>query len=192
MGKLLEENLIDSMDASSKGTILRAMAVFTSIELCGSILTGKTGPSTTKDNFLAFVKSKYVDQKYHHVAELLFRLFRNGVAHSYIAKGGAILSSESNSSSAHMTFLDQGLFIYIPTLADDITKAVKNLTQDIQKEPILNSNYTQIIKQIDSEGQKYYKDFLQEKKIQTQQAKINRDIDLTTPKIGAQTSSNTG
>jgi hypothetical protein len=33
-------NVLDSLDKRAKGTILRSMAIFTAIELCGSILTG--------------------------------------------------------------------------------------------------------------------------------------------------------
>jgi hypothetical protein len=71
----LMKNVVASIDEKSKGTILRSMAIFTAIELCGSFLRGKTGSGTTKPNFLAFCKSKYMPTDYVTLAELLYFIF---------------------------------------------------------------------------------------------------------------------
>ena len=39
----LVKNVVDSINEKSKGTILRSIAIFTAIELCGSFLRSKTG-----------------------------------------------------------------------------------------------------------------------------------------------------
>lgn len=100
--------------------------LFTPIELCGSFLRGKTGIGTTKPNFLKFCKSKYMPTEYETLAELLYSIFRNGVAHSYIPKGAAIPSSNKKDENMHLEYCSDGLFIYVPQLANDVTKAIQD------------------------------------------------------------------
>lgn len=86
MSKLIEDNLIGAI-RSTGDMLLKCMMIVTAIEFCGSFLTGKTGYRTTKDNFLEFWKSKYMPKEYYRIGELLYEIFRNGVSHSFVAKG---------------------------------------------------------------------------------------------------------
>jgi len=176
MGKFLEENLIDSMDEKSKGTILRAMAVFVAIEVCGSFLTGKTGRSTTRDNFITFCKSKYIPKKYHKISELLYEIFRNGVAHSYVPKGGAHLTSDPRARKHHICFEQDGLFIHVLTLAGDVTNAIKNFVKDLKKNKLLQKNYYTVLQQLDEYGKEKYRNFIRQNKIKTTQIPVRGDI----------------
>lgn len=181
MGKFLENNLIDSMDANSKGTILRSMAIFTAIELCGSFLTGKTGPRTTENNFLTFCKSKYVQQNYHQISELLYSMFRNGVSHSYIPKGAALLSSHPSGKNCHLKFFNNGLCIYVPQFAEDITQGVKEFIRDLKSDSDnqLQKRYYRVLEKLNQMGKKEYDNFIKLNKIKTIKIKnFNRDIDI--------------
>jgi len=172
----LVDNVLDSLDRSSKGTILRSMAIFTAIELCGSILNGKTGGGTTRDNFLAFCKSKYMPVPYHQVADLLYTIFRNGVAHSYIAKGAALLSSNYYDRNKHLKCYTNGLFIYVPRLANDLRYSIQRFYQDIKTSTVLQNNYKAIIQGLDSDGSTKYNKYLSDTNTTPIARKIKRDI----------------
>lgn len=174
----LEKNVIDSMDLKSKGTILRSMAIFTAIELCGSFLTGETGSSRTKDNFLAFCESKYMSSNYHKISELLYSIFRCGVSHSYIPKGAALLSSSKKAKGYHLCFCDKGLCIYIPQLAEDVTEAVESFVKDLKQNNKLQSNYYEVISKLDKEGKGKYLEFIKKHGIKTQKIGIRGDVDV--------------
>ncbi len=172
----LIKNLIDSMDASSKGTILRSMAIFTAIELCGSILNGKT-KGNSKKNFISFCNSTYMKTpKYSKVSTLLYSIFRCGVSHSYISKGAALLSSNYKDKKKHLSFYKNGLFIYVPEFSDDVKTAVKLFYKDIIKKQNLNTNYVQVIKQLDNDGTQEYQNFIQSNNIVPINLNIGRDI----------------
>ena len=180
MGKLLEENLIDSIDSKSKkGTILRSMAIFTAIELCGSFLTGRTGPNTTKKNFIIFCKSKYIPVEYCKIASLLYSIFRNGVAHSYIPKGAAYLTSDVRALKCHLQFYDSGLCIYVPQLAKDITQAIRALVTDLKQDRKLKKNYYKVFGELDKIGKKDYSQYIQAKSITTKSGSFRGDINIS-------------
>jgi len=173
----LVSNVIDSMDEKSKGTILKSMAIFTAIELCGSILNGKTGKRTTAENFLTFCKSKYMPEKYYGISELLYSIFRCGVAHSYISKGAALLSSGSCDEERHLRFYENGLFIYVPGLAVDVSKAIRLLYEDIKQDNYnLKKNYNIVMVQLDKDGKKEFDNFVKKYKIEKINETIKRDI----------------
>ena len=172
----LVKNVVDSMDSKSKGTILRSMAIFTAIELCGSFISGKTGMGTTKSNFLNFCRSKYMPAGYKIYAELLYTIFRNGVAHSYIPKGAAILSSDIKGKKMHLECCADGLFIYVPKLADDVTEAVKNFYNDLKHTPDLKSNYEAVISKLDNVGKTEYKNYIRDNHITPKSCAIKGDI----------------
>lgn len=180
MGKLLQDNVIDSINPTSKGTILRSMAIFTTIELCGSFLTGKTNQGTTTENFKAFCESKYMDSIYHDKSDLLLSIFRNGVSHSYIPKGCALLSSDTREENNHLKFYSEGLSIYIPKLAEDVTNAIQKYLVDLKNDNKLKENYKSVIEQLDKEGDDKYKKFLEEHNIKTEKENrgVVRDIKL--------------
>jgi len=169
-------NVLDSLDRSSKGTILRSMAIFTAIELCGSFLTGSTGPTTTRKNFLAFCQSKYMPPAYDNIADLLYHIFRNGVSHSYVSKGAALLSSDSHDSRKHLKFYSNGLFIYVPRLAGDLTSSIRSFYQDIKSDTALQKNYNDVIQQLDTDGSKQYSQYLKDEGITPIPRTIKRDI----------------
>lgn len=175
----LKEHLIQSLDEKTKGTILRAMAVFTAIELYGSFLTGKTGEGTTKSNFITFCTSKYIATSYHQVSELLYHIFRNGVAHSYIPKGAAFLSQNPGDEPYHIKYLKDGLFIYIPKLAQDVSGAIILFYDDLKTDPVLKSNYDVVLRQLDEGGRKFYTKFINDHNIITESnINIRRGIGL--------------
>lgn len=172
----LEKNVIDSIGPKSKGTILRSMAIFTAIELCGSFLTGERGMGWTKKNFLKFCKSKYMPKGYHKVSKLFYSIFRNGVAHHYIPKGAALLSSIKKAKSLHLVFLDKGLFIYVPQLAEDVTEAIRKFVKDLKKDSNLQSNYYKVISSLSREGKKEYREFVDSHGIKTKKIVIRGDM----------------
>src|SRR6185436_20888587 len=106
---LIEDDLLGSIKGAS-GTLLKCMMIVTATEVCGSFLTGKTGNGTTEDNFWAFWKSKYMPVEYYEIIDLLYRILRNGVSHSFVAKGGIIPSSDEAGSHMHLRFLKDGIF----------------------------------------------------------------------------------
>jgi len=79
---------------------------------------GRTGQSITW---------KKIPKEYHKVCKLLCKIFRNGVAHSDVPEGFALLSDRSSDWNNHLKFYEEGLFIFVPKLAEDITEAVKKL-----------------------------------------------------------------
>ena len=178
MSHLVEDNLIDCMGENAKGTILRASAIFTSMELFGSFLTGKTGRGTTKLNLETFCKSGYMPARYHVVSELISSIFRNGVSHSYITQGGALLGSDPATSSCHLKFYEQGMFIYVPQFAEDVIGAVRKAWQDINKEELLKTNYISVLKELEDSGKKKYIEFLNENNIVIESGTFSGDISI--------------
>jgi len=175
----LVKNVVASMDSKSKGTILRSMAIFTAIELCGSFLSGKTGMGTTKSNFLKFCKSKYMPAGYEILAELLYTIFRNGVAHSYIPKGAALLSSDGNGENMHLECCADGLFIYVPQLAHDVTKAVEIFYNDLICTKDLRNKYEAVISKLDEIGKTEYEKHIRDNCITPKSCAIKGDITTT-------------
>jgi hypothetical protein len=176
MGSLLG-NVINSIkEAPAKNTILRSMAIFTGIELCGKILIGRTGRGTTESSFEAFCESKYIPSAYHQYSELLYKLFRCGVLHTYTPRGGALLSSETPGKDSHLTCYEDGLFIYIPTLAEDVIKGIESLIVDLNKDPHLAQNYQTVLNDLDFQGTRFYHEFLEDKHIDPQKGRFNFDI----------------
>ncbi len=175
----LVKNVVASMDKKSKGTILRSMAILTAIELCGSFLSGETGMNTTRSNFLKFCKSKYMPAGYETLAVLLYSIFRNGVAHSYIPKGAALLSSDRNAENMHLKCCADGLFIYVPQLADDVTKAVKDFYNDLKCTKDLQDKHEAVISKLDEVGKKEYNKHIRDNSIIPKSCAIKGDITTT-------------
>lgn len=179
MSSLLDENLPDSIDDQTpKGTILRSIAIFTAMELCGSFLTGETGPGTTSKNFKAFCTSKYMPNPYHRVADLLLSNFRNGVAHSYVAKGAAHLSSDEGCRNIHLEFFDSGLCVFVPAFAEDVTNAIKKLAKDIRSNPTMQEPYYKVFRDLHALGKKDYTDFIKRNNITTRSENFIGDISI--------------
>jgi hypothetical protein len=174
----LNKNLIDSMDELSKGSILRSMAIFTAIDLCGRILNGNLRESPQED-FKTFCSSKYMPTEYHSVSYLLYKIFRCGVIHSYIPKGAALLSSNPKEKKYHLNFLEKGFLIYVPEFSKDVTNAVRFFYKDIKNSVDLKSNYEKVIQNLDTNGQGIYKLFCKENHIKLKKINIPRDIDTT-------------
>jgi hypothetical protein len=176
----LMKNVVASIDEKSKGTILRSMAIFAAIELCGSFLTGKTGRGTTKSNFLEFCKSKkYMPTEYKTRAELLYSIFRNGVAHSYIPKGAAILSSDKDAENMHLEYCSDGLFIYVPQLANDVTRAIQDFYKDLKCTKDLQDKHAAVISKLDKDGKEAYNRHISDNRIKPKPCKIKGDIATT-------------
>ncbi len=178
MSHLIEDNLIDCMRESARGTILRASAIFTSMELAGSFLTGKTGQGTTKRNLETFCRSSYMPERYHALSPLISSIFRNGVSHSYITQGGALLGSDPSTSNHHLKFYRQGVFIYVPQFAEDVISAVRGLWKDINENGDLKANYTSVFKQLQESGIKKYNKFLKESNITPEEGTWSGDINI--------------
>lgn len=161
MSKFLEETIIDSMDVTKpKGTIEVLFQIMVAIELCGSFLTGRTGQSTSRRNFIKFITSKYIPNEYHDKAELLYLIFRNSVAHHYIPKGAALPTSEPSIQHYHLNLFKEGLCIFVPTMASDISEAVKQLIVDIKQDNILREKYYKVLRTLDEEGKRVYENYL--------------------------------
>ena len=174
----LVKNVVNSIDDKSKGTILRSMAIFTAIELCGSFLRGETGIGNTKLNFLEFCKSDYMPG-YKDFAELLYEIFRNGVAHSYIPKGAALLSSDRKDKDMHLEYCADGLFIYVPQLANDVTKAIQDFYNDLKCTKDLQDKHAAVISKLDKDGKEAYKKHIRDNRIELKPCKTKGDITAT-------------
>lgn len=172
----LVNNVIDSMDDNSKGTILRSMAIFSTIELCGSILNGRTAQGTSEQNFMTFCNSNYMPRKYTQVSELLYKSFRCGVAHSYVAKGGALLSSDPKERRKHLKAFSNGLLIYVPTLATDVSAAVRKLYSDIRSKASMEAKYKRVLGKLDTDGLDAYSKYLFRYNVKPINTRIERDI----------------
>ena len=182
MATSLEEILTKSLDENKDDTLLRMLTAFIHIELCGSFLTGKTGPGTTTKNFYAFSRSKYMPEEYHKIAPLLLSIFRNGIAHCYLPKGGAIPTSERVAADKHLHFYEQGICIYVPKLAEDVKTAIKNIFNDIRENTISQKSYYSIFEQSDQIGKSEYEKFLEENGIQTEKDIWLGDINISLEK----------
>lgn len=166
------------MDEKSKGTILRSMAIFTAVELCGSFLTGETGQNTTQKNFVTFCESKYIPETYHKISDLLYSIFRNGVSHSYVPKGAAHLTSAPSAKNLHLHFCETGLCIYVPQLAEDVTEAIRQLIPDLKQEGELNENYYKVFSQLDKVGKEIYQKHVKDNNVKTEDAAFQGDINI--------------
>lgn len=180
MSSLLDENLPDSIDDQiPKGTILRSIAIFTAMEVCGSFLTGKSGPSTTSENFRTFCTSKYMPQSYHRIADLLLSIFRNGVVHSYVPKGAAQLSSDEGCRDIHLDFFDSGLCIFVPKLAEDVKNGIRELAKDLRSDMNMQQLYYKVFQDLDAAGKKDYLDFVKRNNITTKRGNFRGDINIS-------------
>ncbi|TSC86154.1 MAG: hypothetical protein G01um10148_660 [Parcubacteria group bacterium Gr01-1014_8] len=189
------EDLVNSIGPNEKGTLLWASAVFTAMEMCGSFITGKTGPGTTKNNFVAFCKSVYMPPQYHPIAELIYELFRNGVSHSYVAKGAVVPTADPSAQSEHLGFFNQGLLIYVPSFASDVQNAITTLWGDIKKDKAANEtlhqkqyskyskgifwNYMEIFHKLDIAGKLVYRNFIKANSINVKQGQFDGDIGVS-------------
>lgn len=174
----VNKNVISSMKKTPKGTILRSVAVCIGIELGGSFITGKTGQRTTTKNFKIFCKSKYMPIAYHKIAPLLLINVRNGIAHSYIPKGGIIVTSDSNMKNYHLKFFSGGLCVYIPTLSEDVQEGLKKLMYDIQRDKTLQEKYHRVIQTVDKDGIEVYKKYITQNKISPICKAVRGDISV--------------
>ncbi|RJQ29327.1 hypothetical protein C4571_01715 [Candidatus Parcubacteria bacterium] len=153
------------------------MVIVTAIELCGSFITGNTGQGNTRENFLAFWKSKYLPKKYHEIGDLLYKIFRNGVSHSFVAKGGVIPSGEEKSSDKHLGFFKQGVFVYVPKLEEDVVAGILMLLKDMKEDGNnLQKNYSFVLSELKRVGEDEYEEFVKEKRIQIRNEIISGDI----------------
>lgn len=192
---LFFEDLVESIGPNDKGTLLQGIAIFTAMEMCGSFLTGKTGPKTTKLNLITFCKSHYMPNQYYAISELLYELFRNGVSHSYIPKGALIPTADVSAKPYHLDYFDAGLVIYIPQFAKDVQGAIKSLWRDIENDEKVNRNtyeiqywkynkglywnYRQIFHKLDTEGRLAYSNFIRKNNIQIKRGQFDGDISLS-------------
>jgi len=176
MPQLIKDHLLGTI-RDARGALLESIIIFTAIELCGSFITGKTGVRQTKSNFLAFWKSKYMPQKYHELGGLLYEIFRNGVSHSFIAKGGVIPSGDTNSSNLHLVFTEYGIFIYIPQFKDDVIIGVTQLLDDLKKNKNdLKAKYNSVLLSLTRDGKFRYDTFVRTNNISIRKIPLSGDI----------------
>ena len=136
----------------------------------------ETGPHSTRDNFLAFWKSKYMPKEYNGISELLYDILRNGVSHSFIAKGGVIPSREKKSAHKHLRYFKQGIFIYADKLGEDVTGGLVMYLEDKKNNPELNQKYNNVLKELIQDGESKYDKFITRNKIQVSIEPIIGDI----------------
>ena len=187
MPKLIENHLLgsirDTRDARpSRGALLESMMIFTAIEVCGSFLTGNTGPGTTETNFKKFWGSEYMPSKYHNFGELLYKIYRNGVSHSFVAKGGVIPTEATEDIDNHLHLTDHGIYIYVPLLGEDIKSGMKKLLEDIKKNKNdLQKKYCDVLKKIYDCGMNEYGQFIKKYSLKTLKIKLDGDIESDIP-----------
>lgn len=172
---LIKSNVIPAIEGETN-TLLKCMIIVTATELCGSFLTAKTGPRSTKENFLAFWNSKYMPKKYHKVSNLLYEILRNGVSHTFIAKGGVIPSRDKSGSHYHLKCLQGGVYIDANQLGEDVINGLKQYLEDKKVDPKLNKKYLYILEKLQIDGILEYKRFLIENDLQPLNYTINGDI----------------
>ncbi len=175
MSKLIEDNLIGAI-RSAGDVLLKCTMIATAVEFCGSFLTKETNKGTTESNFLEFWKSRYIPSKYHEIGELMYEVFRNGVSHSFIAKGGVIPSGEEKSAKKHLEFFEQGIFIYVPELEKDVIAGISRFLEDLKNKSELQENYRFVLSELNRVGKERYDEFVKKYKIQVSQETIAGDI----------------
>lgn len=176
---LIKDDLLESIKKPSN-TLLKCMMIVTAIEFCGSFLTGKTGIRTTECNFLEFWRSKYMPGDYHDKGALIYNILRNGVSHSFIAKGGVVPSNEKESSDKHLKFFNQGIFIYVRKFEEDVVRGLLALLDDLndKRNVDLRRNYCKVLSDLSGDGLGVYKKFLKDSGIDPLPGIIRGDISL--------------
>lgn len=175
---LIEDNLLKSIE-EAPNPLLLCMMIVTATELCGSFMTGKIGNKETKDNFLAFWDSNYMPREYHEISYLLYKILRNGVSHSFVAKGGIFPGADKATSNKHLKFLREGVIIYTPKLKEDVMKGILMLLGDLKKNKNnLQPNYRFVLSKLLEDGKREYEKFIEEKNIEILNEKIIPDITL--------------
>lgn len=172
---LIEDDLIKTI-REEENTLLKCMIIVTATELCGSFLTGETGPTSTRSNFLAFWNSRYMPKEYHKISELLYNILRNGISHSFVAKGGVIPSREKKSSHKHLQYFERGIFIYADKLGEDVIEGLLMYLKDKKNSPELNSKYNNVLTKLIQDGKAEYKAFVKKNNIQVSNEPIVGDI----------------
>ena len=174
---LIKDDLIKTIQ-EEKNTLLKCMIIVTATELCGSFLTGDTGPTKTKTNFLAFWNSKYMPTKYHRVSKLLYEILRNGVSHSFVAKGGVIPSRDKDGSHKHLEYFKQGIYICADKLGEDVIQSLSMYLKDKKRDPKLDKQYHYVLKKVIQDGYSEYEKFTIQNNIQVSNELIVGDIHL--------------
>ncbi len=179
MENLLTEALPNAISEDKKGVLVRLMAIFSAMDLCGSFLTGKSNPKPARYNFIVFCKSVYMPKKYHGLSDLLYSIFRNGIMHSYVPKGFAIPFGPPTSPKFHLQFSNDGLWLCVPKMEEDFGGGLKKLVKNIKRYPKLRKNYSKVLTELKQFGDTKYQEFARLHNIRLKDIPVQADIDIS-------------
>jgi len=120
-----------------------ALSVLTYMEFLGSIFTGD--PNGDRKNADEYMKECFGDERNNYPIEVLWDVFRNGLAHEYFARGGV---ANGNERPAIQVGTDGLKVLYAKTLADDFLESLKVFETKLNQDK-LNTRLDKMIKKID-------------------------------------------
>lgn len=129
-----------------------ALSVLAYIEFLGSIFTGN--PLGGRGNAHEYMKECFGDKRNDYPIEVLWDVFRNGLAHEYFARGGI---ANGNERPAIQIGADRLKVLYSKTLADDFLESLKVFETKLSQEKldIKLDKMRQKIKNLTEEHRKY-------------------------------------
>ena len=108
-----------------------ALCVLSYIEFLGSIFTGN--PLGDRVNADEYMKECFGDKRNDYPIDVLWDVFRNGLAHEYFARGGV---ANGNERPAIQIGADKLKVLYSKTLADDFLESLKVFEAKLSQEKL--------------------------------------------------------
>lgn len=128
-----------------------ALSILAYMEFLGSIFTGD--PLSDRKNADEYMKECFDDKKENYPIEVLWDVFRNGLAHEYFARGGV---ANGNARPAIQIGPDGLKVLYSKTLADDFLESLKVFEKKVSQEK-LDIRLAKMIQKIDELTKKHVK-----------------------------------
>lgn len=108
-----------------------ALCTLAYIEFLGSIFTGPKGQD--RKNAEIYIKECFGEHANEYPIEILWDVFRNGLAHDYFTRGGV---SKEEVRPAIQTSIDGVKILYVKTLANDFLRSLEAFEDKITYEQI--------------------------------------------------------
>lgn len=128
-----------------------ALCIFSYMEFLGSIFTGN--PTGDRINADEYMKECFGNKRDEYPIDVLWDVFRNGLAHEYFARGGV---ANGNERPAIQVGADGLKVLYSKTLADDFLESLKTFETKLTQEK-LDVRLTKMVKKIEYLNQEHKK-----------------------------------
>lgn len=128
-----------------------ALSVLAYMEFLGSIFTGN--PLGDRENADEYMKECFENKRNDYPIEVLWDVFRNGLAHEYFARGGV---ANGNERPAIQVGADGLKVLYSKTLADDFLESLKIFETKLSQEK-LDVRLSKLVKGTEDLTQKHKK-----------------------------------